>query len=70
MIIQALNLVNSALEFGQKHQQNNCNLFMAVLEREGCLGQLEELQEHDEEEVYQLSLEVIKKHFNYEPHEF
>ena len=64
----ALEGISNILECGEQHFKNaqGENEFAIVMEQEGCLDKLEELQTHPNYNIYNQALKIIETHFNEE----
>ena len=58
-----LNAIKVLLSRNKKNSQyiNYCNII-----EETCLDKIEKLQDHDDEKIYELSVDIIEKHYSFE----
>ena len=65
MLAVALEGLENTLKCGQKHNLNdeNENYFTVLLEQEGCLDDIEELQQHPNHNIYESALKIIDTYF-------
>lgn len=68
MLAVALEGLDNTLANGSKHHvdENGENKFTAIMEQEGCLDDLENLQQHPNHTIYQQALKIIDKYFQEE----
>ena len=68
MLAVALEGLENVLSCGQKHylDENGENTFSILMEQEGALDDLENLQTHPNHTIYQSALKIIDKFFNEE----
>ena len=65
MLAVALEGLDNTLKCGQKHNLNDDgeNYYTVLLEQEGCLDDLEELQQHPNHNIYEAALKIIDTYF-------
>lgn len=71
MLAVALEGLENTLSCGQKHFVNieGENMFSIIMEQEGCLDDLEKLQQHPNHSIYDVSLRIISNFFSDENEE-
>lgn len=68
MLAVTLEGLENTLACGQKHYLNEDgeNIFTIILEQQGCLDDLENLQTHANHNIYTQALKIIDKYFSSE----
>ena len=66
MLAVALEGLENTLKCGQKHYLNGEgeNIYTMILEQQGCLDDLENLQTHANHNIYQAALKIIDTYFS------
>ena len=66
MLAVALEGLENTLACGEKHfkNENGENYFTILMEQEGCLDDLEELQQHQNHNIYTQALKIIETYFS------
>jgi len=68
MLTVALEGLDNTLQCGDRHYKNadGDNMFAIIMEQEGCLDDLEELQQHPNHNIYTNALKIIDNYFSEE----
>ena len=66
MLAVALEGLENILSAGEKNfkTENGENYFAIVMETQGCIDDLEQLQQHPNHNIYQQALKIIYKYFS------
>jgi importin subunit alpha-1 len=66
MLAVALEGLENILSAGEKNfkTENGENYFAIVMETQGCIDDLEQLQQHPNHNIYQQALKIIDKYFS------
>ena len=62
-----LSIIKNILSIGEIHYKNNGeNMFLIIFESKGGIQKLEYLQNHENEEIYQETLSILEKYYEFE----